>query len=126
MSFNTSLYVFFCHLGASNQFVVVALDFNSNVVTCSFLNQLDTTAKFCSIMYGFNLQQLTYDANGSNDSFTVTLPLHDDVKKERQVHFIVTASNSTFTLSVEGSVGKRVVMLHGPECHTADIGTVVT
>ena len=102
--------------GGSNQFVVVSLDFSSNTFTCSFLNQLDTTAKLCSISYGFNPQQLTYTANGSSDSFTVTLPLHDDVKRERLVYFIVTASNNTFTLLVEGSqnqnLGKRIDEYH--------------
>ena len=92
----------------------MALNFSSNTFTCSFLNQLDTTAKFCSILYGFNPQQLTYAANGSNDSI-VTLPLHDDVRNAKQVYFIVTASNNTFTILVEGNqnqnFGKRIKLV---------------
>ena len=87
----------------SNQFVAVTFDPNSNTFTCSFLNQQDASRKLCSLSYGFDRQQLTFTANDSNTSATVSLVLATDIQKERQFFFIVTASNSTYTLTVEGS-----------------------
>ena len=76
-------------------------------VTCSFLNQQETSNNSCSIKYGLPGEtcRILSHQNGnssSSDGVQVVLPMNDLLQPQREYCFIVTASNGTFIAMVEG------------------------
>ena len=75
---------------------------------CAFLNQLDASEKTCSVEYGLMISgeaiNISDSANTTtNNSVSLELRLDNTVSN---YPFIVTASNDTYTVVVEGSIGK--------------------
>ena len=75
---------------------------DTSTLLCIFLNELDTSPKSCSVTYGqcnAEMKQSTRieDSNGT----TLTLTLQELVPP---TCFIVTASNSTVIIAIEGSI----------------------
>ena len=71
---------------------------------CIFLDKQDNSEKFCSVLYGPSSQQLTSSGQGSSDTFTVILTLNFEDQKQTNYQYVITASNGTFTVQVEGSL----------------------
>ena len=70
---------------------------------CTFLNQSDTSGKMCSIEYGLSGEEMTKMSSANTTSNIVLLELRLD-GVDRNYQFIVTASNSTYTVTVEGNI----------------------
>ena len=74
------------------------------MVNCSFLDQNDISRKLCSISYGPNKRMLLWTANGSSDSSFISLSLNEDGQDKTELFYVVTASNASCTLKVEGTL----------------------
>ena len=71
---------------------------------CTFLNQLETSEKTCRIEYGLSGEEMTKSLTAANTtSNTVLLELELD-GLVRNYQFVVTASNGTYTVMVEGNI----------------------
>ena len=92
--------------GATNQFVDVIFYPNNFTIMCIFLDKRDDSERSCEVLYGPNLQQLTSTSQGSSrsDISTVTLMLSFEDQKQSDYQYVITASNGTFTVQVEGSL----------------------
>ena len=105
----------------TNKFVdILFSQANEYILTCSFLASQDATYRACSIMYGPQQQQLIWNATNSSTSPNVTLSL-DDAKGQTVIYYSVNASNSTFTVIVEGSLrlsvkGKAMIAFEKATC----------
>ena len=74
-----------------------------STLTCIFLNSNDTSEKSCNVRYGQCGQEMrTVSGYSSNNSVTVSLQLSTVYIS---VCYIVTASNGSFTVIVEGIAG---------------------
>lgn len=90
--------------GGTNQFVSVVFYPESSMLACIF-DMGDNSEKLCNVSYGPNIQLLETTQNISNASIvTVTL----DLLIGTNYVYIVTASNTTDTVQVEGrlTIGK--------------------
>ena len=94
--------------GSSENFVRVTSNIENTIrltVTCEFTNQLKSSNKSCNITYGLCGQQLSEMAQGVSSSeepniVRVVLDLSDAATI---YCFSVTASNDTFTASIDGT-----------------------
>ena len=94
--------------GSSENFVRVTSNIENTTrltVTCEFTNQLDSSNKSCNVAYGLCGQQLSEMAQGVSSSeepniARVVLDLSDAAT---MYCFSVTASNDTFTASIDGA-----------------------
>ena len=89
-------------IGCSNQFVRVVYNSDTSTLLCIFLNELDNSTKSCSVTYGqcnTELKQSTHIENINGATLTLTLQ-----ELVPPICFIVTASNSTVTVFVKGSI----------------------
>ena len=80
------------------------VEYNSDTSTlsCIFLNELDASAKSCSVMYGQCGTKLEQNAPTENSNDTVLKVTLQDVVLP--TCYIVKASNSTVSVIVEGSI----------------------
>ena len=94
-------------LGCKNLFVDVQYNFSASTFICNFLNQMDTSIKYCSIVYGDCDQWQTQIARGNSTPGapnTVTLTV---MISGGSVCYTAEASNGSFTLVVEGRVQSK-------------------
>ena len=96
--------------GVTNQFVDLSFDPASKITTCLFLHQPKVAnEKFCSIVYGVPGKACAMFSHQSSKSSSDKVYLGFPEANHLQSHlkeccFIATASNGTFTISVEGSM----------------------
>ena len=109
ISFNIyhHIYYYFNNIGGRNDFVdlkIRSINDGSVVVNCSFLDLNDISRKSCSISYGPIKGMLIWSANGSSNSSFISLSLNGNFQDKTELFYVVTASNSSFTLKVEGTL----------------------
>ena len=82
---------------------------NSSKFVCHFVNQNESTEKFCGIQYGpgrgcIDLRH-TSEKNSTSNSLELGIVL--DYQEEQQYCFFATISNGTYTIVLQGlfSVG---------------------
>ena len=95
------------NIGGRNDFVdlkIRSINDGSVVVNCSFLDLKEFSRKSCSISYGPNKQMLIWSANGSSNLSFISLSLNGDFQDKTELFYVVTASNASFTLKVEGTL----------------------
>ena len=98
--------------GVTNQFVDLSFDPASKITTCFFLHQPKmANEKTCNIVYGLlgeRCEKLSYQncySNGLYDKVHLGFPEPSNhLQLQKEYCFIATASNGTFTVSVEGSL----------------------
>lgn len=96
------------YIGCTNEFVKVEYNPTASVITCIFQHQWNTT-KLCSVVYGPCHQNLVhYQASNTSNSDTVLLNIKPDLL-DQMFCYIVTASNGTFTIMVEGTLEGKCV-----------------
>lgn len=78
------------------------MQYNSatSTITCTFLNQSDTSLKSCSIRYGSCDQQQRKTVQENSSSSKITLSL----KSQNSFCYTAIARNSTFAVAVQGSI----------------------
>ena len=90
-----------CISGCTNQFVKVEYDSAASTITCTF-NQLDNFENLlCDIRYGRCGQELFDSSSSTTTSNVATLK----AKVSGTTCYLVTASNGSYTVMVEGSIG---------------------
>ena len=81
-------------------------------VLCTFLNPLDTSQKSCSVRYGQCGQELSRRMEsesrdgGSNNVISFKLNIEGN---DQTLCYAITASNSTYTIIVEGQIGEYIL-----------------
>ena len=103
--------------GATNQFVDLSFDPASGITTCLFLRQPNAanSEKTCSIQFGYGIlsercekfsYQNSYYSRSSSDKVYLGFPEANHLQSDSQKEycFTATASNGTFTISVEGTL----------------------
>lgn len=96
------LFVDMCISGCTNQFVKVEFDSAASIFTCTF-SQLDNFENLsCDIRYGRCGQELS-DSVSSTTTSTNVVTL--DVRVSGATCYLVTASNGSYTVLVEGIIG---------------------
>ena len=88
----------------------------SSAITCTFLNDLDTSIKSCVVMYGQCGQELKQTTQGNStveDPNTISLPVDSD----RIDCYVVTASSGLFSVIVDsqaeiGRKGNQIYALY--------------
>ena len=96
-----SLYI----TGCTNEYVKVIYDSTTSTIFCTFLNELDTTEKSCSIKYGLCNQELVNSTQGFSTTKTpnsVSLKLTD--LSDGVYCYVVSASSDNIAINVKGSV----------------------
>ena len=86
------------------------MNFDSNsTITCTFIDEVDATEKYCRIDYGLYDEGLTYSTQGSSNENTVSLSLTNLVSGQYQ--YIVLAGSDVATVRVEGNFTKGTKQL---------------
>ena len=104
----------------NNQFVDIKYNSATSTITCTFLNSSDNSEKICSVEYGHNNKRMTIAANSTSNTVTLELSLDPS---NGNYWFVVTASNGTHTVMVEGNIGTctslntTLLILHYRYCH---------
>lgn len=94
----------FAILGQTNDFVNIRYNPSTTKITCYFLNKQDDSDKNCSIMYGLNPWQLSSKTNKSSTT-TIELVLEkSQCPGQLTCHYVITASNGSYTVRVEGTL----------------------
>ena len=99
-------------VACKNLFVDVQYDFSASTFTCNFLNKMDISIKYCSIVYGDCDQGQIRNAQGNSvpgSPNTVTLTV---MTSSGSVCYTAETSNGSFTLVVEGRVQSKCIVLH--------------
>ena len=96
------------YAGCINRFVRVKYDEMSSTITCTFLNELDTSIKSCVVMYGHCGQKLNQTTRGNStveDPNIISLP----VNSNRIACFVVTANSGSLTVLVDSQaeIGRK-------------------
>lgn len=98
----------------TNNFVIVTYDKDAISIICTFLNQQDTTVKSCSIKYVQCQQKFTstpkqLSAMNTTVPNTLQVILTFDDSDEARYCYDVEASNSSYTVHVDGTLnlGKK-------------------
>ena len=95
-------------IGCTNNFVTIKLNRAASAISCIFIDELDTSEKSCSVVYGLcNEAQMKLAAlspNTTSSSATLDLILSDS---SATYCYNLTASNSTYEIMVEGRIGKQ-------------------
>ena len=84
-------------------------DSSTSTILCTFLNELDTTEKSCSIRYGLCNQELVNSAQAFSTTETpnsVSLKLTD--LSDGAYCYVVTASSDNTTIKVKGNLSKGI------------------
>ena len=84
-----------------NHFVDISYNSADSTITCTFLNKMDNTTKSCSVRYGpcDNVNKTINDDGHRKLPNTVVLQV---TNPNSSFCYVVTASNGSFTLVVEG------------------------
>ena len=103
LSFSEStIVVCYCNTDVNNRFAIVEYDATESTLSCIFLNQQDNSTKLCRIKYGLCQQGLSksYEETTTAEMAVLTLQLGNG-----QIYcYQVEASNSTYTVLIEGSL----------------------
>ena len=78
----------------------------SSVITCRFLNELDTSIKSCLVMYGQCGQELDQTTRGNStveDPNTILLPV-DSIRLDC---YVVIANSGSFTVIVDSQANNE-------------------
>ena len=91
-----------------NRFVDVQYNSVDSTISCTFLNQMDTSIKSCSITYGPCGQNRTQRVEERSslalpNNVTLMITLH----ASGSYCYTVTASNDNFTIAVEGQLQSK-------------------
>ena len=89
---------------------MVNFNFASSILSCMFLDELDTSDKSCSVQYNpcESDQGLMKTAYANTTSTTATLKLNVN-GSDVAYCYILTARNSTYEIIVKGRIGKMHV-----------------
>ena len=87
----------------TNRFVEVLYSDAPLIITCKFLNQLDSSEKSCSFHFGLCDQTPKETTSGNTKTDSVTLY---PSRPRAENSFCVTASNNSYSIRVEGEIGK--------------------
>ena len=95
--------------GVTNQFADLSFDPASKIATCLFLNQpKSANEKTCSIGYGVPRETCTMfscqSSKSSSDKVYLGFSEANHLQSQEEYCFIATASDGTFSVSVEGSM----------------------
>ena len=91
----------------TNQFVEVQYDSATSTISCVFINELDTSEKSCSIWYGVCDQEQTEMAADNTTTSSVMLNLDlTNTGSNLMYCYSITARNGTYTVIVDGRIGK--------------------
>ena len=93
--------------GCMNQFVDVQYNSADSTISCTFINQMNTSIKSCNVTYGICGQNLKQTVQGSTSLMfpnTVVLKL----MYNSSFCYAVTATNNSFTVVVEGSAQSKL------------------
>jgi hypothetical protein len=73
--------------------------------SCTFLNELDSSPKSCSVRYGIcGQEKYTIQGNISDESpFKISIELNSSIVGFTNCCYIITASNGTYEIMVNGS-----------------------
>ena len=104
LSYNNNNYYCDKLTGTNNEFVTIEFSSTKDIVTCSFLNVQDTSRKSCSISYGPRLDMLIWSETDSSNMSNIPISLTAEAQQEANIFYVITASNSTFVVQVEGSL----------------------
>ena len=96
---NSNNYIFIT-IECTNQFVEVQYNSATSIITCTFLNQSDTSLKSCIIRYGSCDQQQRKTVQGNSSSSKITLSL----ESQNSFRYTAIARNGTFAVAVQGSI----------------------
>ena len=110
------LYVFF-HSECNNQFVEIKYNSAATTISCVFLNQLDSSEKSCSIQYGICDQEQTEMVASNTTSGNVMLNLAL-TGSGRVYCYNITARNRTYTVIVDGKIGRSYMYLSKTVLHS--------
>ena len=99
--------IYITSLDDINRFLAVKFDSSGSTITCIFLNQQDNSEKSCSIAYGLCGENPHLSSQGvpTSTSNSIILQLQFENKTEFDYCYLVTASNGTFSVIVEGRFG---------------------
>ena len=100
------MYVSF-YVDCTNQFVEIQYSSATSTISCIFLSELDGSEKSCSIRYGECNQELTEMAAGNTTTSSVIM-LNLTLTSSDSQCYVATASNGTYTVMVDGSIGKVI------------------
>lgn len=95
-------------LGCTNKFARVEYNSATSIISCVFRDQLNTTGRLCTVMYGHCHQELVQSSEGYTTAETPnTVMLRLMLSGLNQEYcYVVTASNGTNTVIVKGSIRK--------------------
>ena len=85
------------YIGRLNNFVSVAFDPFTSTITCTFLNNQDSSENFCMIRYGLAGEQLHFSQQNMSMSSSIVLVLN---LSQADYDYVVTASKFSGTQSV--------------------------
>ena len=91
-------------IGHVNDFISVTYNPSTFTLTCMFLSMKDESERSCSIRYGSNPQQLTSMTRNINTSTIITLVLHSIDQNIIDYHYVITATNGSYTVKVKGTL----------------------
>ena len=88
----------FSDVGCTNEFVDVRYDSTTSTITCNFLDEADTSIKSCSLRQCDEML-----ASGPEQNITVEVSNFIELNgaTENSNCYLVTASNSSFRITVE-------------------------
>lgn len=95
-------------IDANNTFVDVKVSMSPEIITvnCTFLNQPVETSKSCGVVYGPNCEDLASNQGSimTADTSSIVFDVNNDLTNHiNSTCFLVTATNVTKTVKVEGS-----------------------
>ena len=100
------VYTFSISIECTNRFVEVQYNSATSTISCVFLSELDTSEKSCSILYGVCDQEQTKMAVGNTTSSSVMLK----VDVTGSYCYTLVARNGTYTIMVDGRIGKVILV----------------
>lgn len=100
-------YQFFLITESRNSFVEVVIDLSSSIISCNFFNQQSVNIKSCTIDYGPNgscdsLPFSSHSNYSTHSKIDIDLLTHPGFHNEKMYCYMVTASNGTHTVVVDG------------------------
>ena len=84
--------------------MTIELSSTKDIVTCSFLDLQDTSRKSCAISYGPHLDMLIWSETKNSTLTNISISLTSEAQQEANIFYVITVSNSTFVVQVEGSL----------------------
>ena len=98
-----------------NNFFNVTFNLSSNAAVCIFPNQHESTTKTCSLIYNQSESclrlldspvPLSQTVQSTSNTVRISFPFVNDVHDGKELHcFVVSASNGTYRVIVQGTLG---------------------